>query len=794
MLIVRIICHMKAQAFGRDARARRHKGLAAQERVCEPSAQMSFSLFREQIFRIGLTMQISLFPRHSIPGRLRLEVTPKRLASSLGTACAALPGVRHVRVNPACAALVVRYDPQQTGPSRLLAALGQELSLLDLAPGSAPPVQQACACRAPATKTSGVGRQFVRFLSLTGVMAYVFVRKVLFKAALVETAFSPLGLIALAAAWPVLRESLRHAREKRFTLEGFLAAGCVAAAFSGQALTALEILWIQSGAETLKAWVSERSRHSISAILDLTAKNTFILAGDVEVEVPVSAVNPRDTVVLHTGEKISVDGLVSSGEALLDDSPITGRAEPAFVKKGDRVFAGAYVRQGIIHVRVQCVGDQTYLARIMRQVEDSLETKAPIESVADSLARSLVRLGLLATGATLLLTGSLWRAFTVMMVMACPCATVLSAQTAVSAAISAAAKRGILIKGGRYLEEVGKADVVCFDKTGTLTTNQPRMECIRNFSALTEDELLQWAYSAEMHNHHPLAQAIKREAVARDIDPISHVVCDFTLGKGVRAVIGQDAVRLGNRTYLTEANISTAGVMAEVRPLMDRGFTVIFLAKNTDVLAALAFANEPRPDARATVAALYRTGVSNVSLVTGDAKNTAVDLCSTLGINDCHHSVLPEQKGEIVAQLRQGGHKVIMVGDGINDALALAEADIGIAMSAGGADVAIEAADIALVRDDLADILYVRELSRRTLVVARQNFWIATSTNLGGALAGALGLLSPVAAGLLHIVHTMGVLANSSRLLLPLPAPLAATPDRRQPALPQPKPKTSVNS
>ncbi len=728
---------------------------------------------------------LSVSIRHSIPGRLRVRVSPGRYAPGLATVCQSLPGVRTVRVNPACAAVVLVYHPDQTSAELLVGSVRETAGSVVPA---AVPAASACSCQSPASAKSSVGRQLVRFLSLSGVMAYVFARKVVFGAVLSEAALSPLGLIALAAAWPVARESLRHAREKRFTLEGFLAAGCAAATLSGQALTALEILWIQSGAETLKAWVSERSRKSISAILDLTAKNTFILAGDVEVEVPVSAVKPRDIVVLHTGEKISVDGRVISGEALVDDSPITGRAEPAHVGPGDNVFAGAYVRQGLIQVRAECVGDRTYLARIMRQVEDSLENKAPIESVADNLARSMVRLGIAATGLTLLTTASLWRAFTVMMVMACPCATVLSAQTAVSAAIAAAAKRGILIKGGRYLEEVGKADTVCFDKTGTLTSNQPRIECIRNFSDCDENELLRWAYSAEMHNHHPLALAIRNEAVAREIDPISHVVCDFTLGKGVRAVVGEDVIRLGNRVYLDESGIETSARIQDVTPLMDRGLTVIFLAKNKDILAALAFANELRPDAKSTVSALTRTGVSTVALVTGDTEKTAIDLCRQLRINACHHSILPEQKGAIVNQLRQGGHKVIMVGDGINDALALAEADIGIAMSAGGADVAIEAADIALVRDDLADIVYVRNLSRRTLQVARQNFWIATSTNIGGAFAGALGLLSPVAAGLLHIVHTLGVLANSSRLLLPLPE-AAATEPRSLPAIPPRNPE-----
>lgn len=705
--------------------------------------------------------------RHNIPGRLRLRVRAKADLEATHARAAGLAGVLHSRVNPACASLVVRYDPAALEPSALLEALvGKAFS------GQAP----ACSCASAAESPvpSSAGREFRRFAALSGLMGFVFVKQVLLKGVVGQALFSPLGIISLVAAFPLIKDSLHHAREKRFTQEGFLAAGCAAAALSGQALTALEILWIHSGAESLNAWVAERSRRSVSAILDLTAKTTFILAGDVEVEIPVSGVNPRDIVVLHTGEKISVDGEIISGSALVDDAPITGRAELAHMTVGNKVFAGSYVHQGILHVRAECVGDRTYLARIMRQVENSLENRAPIEGVADQLARRLVRLGLAATALTLLATGSLWRAFTVMLVMACPCATALSARTAVSAAMSSAAKRGILIKGGRYLEETGKADIVCFDKTGTLTTNEPRIETILNFSGLPEEELLLWAYSAEMHNHHPLAMAIKKEAQRRGIDPISHVVCDFTLGRGVRAEINGMSIRLGNRRYLEESGIAASEEIRKAGQMKRRGLTVVFLARDAEVLAAFGFANEPRADVRETIAALRRSGVRKIVLITGDSKETALNFCRFAGIEECHHSVLPEEKGALVAELRREG-QVIMVGDGINDALALAEADISIAMSAAGSDIAIEAADIALVKDDLADILYVRELSQKTLRLARQNFWLATGTNLGGALAGAVGLLSPVTAGLLHIVHTLGVLGNSSRLLLPLPAPKADT-------------------
>lgn len=697
--------------------------------------------------------------KHRIPGRVRLKILSQEQLATLAAACEKISGITNIRINPACAALILNYDPSLTSETALLDSIK---NFLTAAVSRKKTPDNSCSTSAARKPMSS---QLKHFLALSGVMVFVFVKQVLLKKVVIQTAFSPLGLIALATSLPLLKESIKKARQKRFTMEGLLAAGCTAATLSGQALTALEILWIHSGAESLNAWIAERSRRSVSNILDLTAKNTFILVGDVEVEIPVSGVKVRDIVVLHTGEKISVDGEIISGEALVDDSPITGRAELALLKSGDKVFAGSYVHQGIIHVRAECVGDHTYLSRIMKKVEDSIENRAPIESIADNLASNLVRLGFLATLGAFVVTGSLWRAFTVMLVMACPCATALSARTAVSAAMSAAARRGILIKGGRYLEELGKAEVICFDKTGTLTTNEPRIEAICNLDGLSEKEILFWAYSAEVHNQHPLALAIKKECRKRGIDPYPHAVCDFTLGKGVRAIIGNDVIRLGSRNYIKEAGL-LLNHKEMAAQLSEKGLTVIYMAKNDEVVAMLAFANETRPDAKQAVIQLRKAGIKKVSVITGDSQNTAANLCRELNIDDCYHSVLPEEKGLIVASLQSHGQKVIMVGDGINDALALAKADIGIAMSAHGSDVAIEAADIALVNDNLADVVYLRELSHKTIAVAYQNFWLATSTNIAGAVAGAMGLLSPVAAGLIHIVHTLGVLANSSRLLL----------------------------
>ena len=572
-------------------------------------------------------------------------------------------------------------------------------------------------------------------------------------------------------ALPMVKRGIQKLGEGRVTLESFLGGSIVAATLAGEAQAALEILWVTSGGELLQQWITARSRRAIRDILQATEKEAYILADGVEVSVPVEQVRPGDTVVLHTGEKIAVDGKVVKGEALVDESSITGEATFVTRTEGDKVFAGTFVRQGVIFVEARQVGDRTYLARILRMVEDSMENKAPIEGVADRLAKSVVKWGFAATLATLLLTRSPWRAFTVMLVMACPCATILAGSTAISAAMSAAAHRRILIKGGRYLEEAGKANVICFDKTGTLTTNEPDLKQIEIFDGFSEDDLLQLAYSTEIHNNHPVAIAIKREAEKRGIEPIGHDVCEYYLGKGVRSEIRRDEILVGSHKLMDQFSVAHAEVKTYLDKVKRQGLTLLFIAKNGELLGVVGIANRDRANVGAVVDFFRKDGFDKVSMVTGDSKYSALEVSCRLNFDECHYSVMPEEKSEIVAGLKSKGDKVLMVGDGINEALALTEADIGVAMGAGGSEVAIEAADIALVEDELKGVVYVRLLSKETIRVVRQNFWIAMGSNIAGVALRAMGLLSPLMAGLVHIAHTLGILANSSRLLNYEPSP-----------------------
>jgi cation-transporting P-type ATPase C len=676
-----------------------------------------------------------------------------------------LEGILWVRPNRTCASLAVGFQTDKITASDILAAIHGEQPRAQTKAVAVP----GRASRRPDSAQPGdlnpVRRAGLRFGGLSAVMAGAFVRRVIFKMAVGQSLFSPLGILAALSTWPLIKKAMTDLRERRFGLDGFLAGSILTATAMGEALTALEILWIDSGAEFLTTWISQRSRRAISDILQVSGKNTFISVDGVEVEVAVDQVRPGDLVVLHTGEKVSVDGRVESGRALVDESPINGRSEFVLRQKGDSVLAGTLVREGVIFVRAQKVGDETYLSRVIHLVEDALENQAPIQGVADQLAVRLLKLGGLLTLGTLAVTGSFWRAFTVLLVMACPCATVLSASAPISAAINAAARRKILIKGGRYLEEVGQADIVCFDKTGTLTTSQPALRRLVNLSDRTDEDLLQLAYTAEMHNFHPLALAVKNEAAARGLEPGRHVVCQYQLGEGVTARMNGQSIHVGNRRFMDRHRVDLSRTDGLSRDLESEGLTVAFLALQQELLGVLGFANQIRPEAEALVGHLVRDGVGRVVMITGEEGAAAGSVAAELGIDDWHHSVLPEAKAHIVAGLRSPGHRVLMVGDGINDALALAEADVGIAMGAGGSEVAIEAADIALVNDDLGGVAYVRSLSRATMRVVHQNFWIATGSNLAGVTLGALGLLSPMAAGLIHIVHTLGILANSSRPL-----------------------------
>ncbi|MBM9538703.1 heavy metal translocating P-type ATPase [Desulfobulbus alkaliphilus] len=710
--------------------------------------------------------------KQSIPGRMRVRVNGLRFrereAGWMRRHLGETTGVIAVESRPATGSVIILFQPEGTTVRALLTAIVRQVlqpRMYQEVPEPLPGFRQLCS-DCDDHGQSGFSSRVRRVVWLSGCMLYAAARLWLFRLPLIQTPLSFLGLAALLGALPLAREAARDCADNKVTVKPFLAAGSLITIAMGQAFSALQILWIYNVAELTEHYVARRSRQAIRDILEVAPANAFVMIDGMEVETPVADIRPGDIVAVHTGERIPVDGEVAEGEALVDESSINGRAEALARGRGDTVFAGTILSQGVLFIRTTRTGEDTYLARIMRMVEDSLANKAPVEQKADQLAARLMKIGLAATALTLLITLDPLRALTVMLVMSCPCATVLAASSAVTASLANAARHSILIKGGLYLETVGRADIYCFDKTGTLTMEQPEVVAISGRTpAISENAILAMAATAESHNQHPMAKAILAMARERHLSPEAHAVCDFKAGRGVLCTVGGDAVILvGNRAFMDEHGVDVRWFDKKATAQRAMGNTVVYVARNGGAQGMLGIANPVRPEAVRVLNCLRGDGVRSLHLVTGDSEEVARGLMDIFPFDECRAGLMPEEKARRVDELKQG-HSVVMVGDGVNDALALAQADIGIAMGAAGAEVAMEAADIALADSDLEGLMKVRNLSRQTMRVIDQNHYLAVSTDLIGAALAMAGLLSPIMAGMIHILHTGGILLNSGRLL-----------------------------
>lgn len=718
--------------------------------------------------------------KHAMTGRTRfyhaLLKKTANFSGELERGLLAVDGIRSVRCNHKCASIIVRYDPAQQSNTKLMDIVTTQINFFisKNSDGKKAGLTEGAACTACTRYSSNVETAERRselklykrqFIGLSVVAAAVFVKTQLFRSVVAQGLFSPLGFVGVVCAIPLLKKAGQDIRKKRkLTLNSFLAGGIVAALAFGEAMTAIEILWVHSGSEWQEARVAEKTRHAIGDILKVSEKTAYILKDGYEHEVSTEQIQIGDIVLVHTDEKIAVDGEVVRGDAWVDESPMTGRSEQILKAKGSIVYAGTLVTAGVIYVRADKVGDKTYLGRILYMVEDSLANKANIELEADRLANRLVKLGLAATAMTWLITGSFYSAFSVLLVMSCPCATILAASSAVSAALTNAAKRGILIKGGRYLEEIGSQSSFCFDKTGTLTDKTLEITEIAPVNGYSEQDVLSSAYIAEYHCRHPLGLAIRNKAEAVGIERPYHTVCNIVLGKGVHAEVDECNYVVGNAKIMQDFSIPVDAFAERFSQLQSPENIVMYVARNQEVVGLICAANRIKENALYLLNELRAEGVTQLILLTGDEEAAAAAAAKQLGFDQYYASLLPKQKADIIARLQQE-HKTAMVGDGINDVLALANADLGIAMGAMGSDVAIETADIALADDNLAKIVHLRKLSKHTIRVIHQNYRLATGTNLIGVALGMMNMLNPVMAGVIHIVHTLGIVANSSRIL-----------------------------
>lgn len=540
----------------------------------------------------------------------------------------------------------------------------------------------------------------------------------------------------------------------------------VASVVIGEIFAAGEVAFIMAVGAYLEERTVAKARAGIERLVHLTPATARIVRSGGEEIVPAEQVRPGDILRVLAGETIAVDGTIIKGQTSIDQSVMTGESLPADKGEGDTVSSGTVNQFGTFDMVAQKVGEDSSLQRMIRLVESADAGKAKIVGVADRWATWIVVIALAAAAGTWLFTHEIIRSVTILVVF-CPCALVLATPTAIMAGIGNATKYGILVRRGDALERLAAVRRIAFDKTGTLTYGKPAVVQVEScLSDTDEDRLLELAASAELRSEHPLGKAIvscfKEKSGRMPEEPD-----DFQLlaGRGVAAVIDGQRVLAGNEALLSEQNIHLPEpVRRSAQKAKTDGCTVIYLASGQRAAGLIALSDTLRPDAKDTVSAIHRTGIQTV-LLTGDAPQAANHMARIAGISDLRSGCLPEDKLNAIREFQEKGEPVCMVGDGINDAPALKAAQVGIAMGGIGSDIAIDAADIVLVGDDIREIPHLLGLSKKTMRTININLAASMTLNFVAIALAVSGVLNPVIGALVHNIGSVAVIANSSLLL-----------------------------
>jgi len=547
---------------------------------------------------------------------------------------------------------------------------------------------------------------------------------------------------------------------------GFMASvAMIAAIIIGEYSAAALVVFMFAIGDWLENLTIARADNALKDLVKLMPATITVVRDGREFVLPIEQVVIGDIALVRSGERIGVDGVIQNGTGSVDQSAITGESMPVEKKAGDEVFAGTLNEVGAFEVKVTRIGTETTLGQIVKLVKDAQQSQAPVQRIANQYARILVPITFGIALLVYLLTGSITRSITILVVV-CPCALVLATPTAVVAAIGNAAKRGMLVKSGAVIERVGKVDVVAMDKTGTLTHGKPIVQEIIPLDGTQADQLLSFAASIERGSEHPIGRSIVQASIEQQVQLENVEGFSVLPGYGVTGTVDSRQVIIGNRALLSEHSIQwKAEVDHRVQQLERQGQTVIPVAVDGEVKGLITLADTPRVEAKKAIDELKRIGIREVIMITGDNPRTAERIAKGLGIDRFYAEVLPQDKLRIIRELQAEGKKVAFVGDGVNDAPALAAAEVGIAMGLAGTDVALETADIGLMADEIERIPQIIALSRQALGVIRQNVVFSMSMNVLSVVLGGFGIIGPVVGALMHETSALPVLANSARLI-----------------------------
>ena len=676
-------------------------------------------------------------------------------AEQVERAIARLPGVQSVEVLLLAEKASIQWDPSRVNLDAIRQAVQQVEGC------SVQPARQ----QAQSSATAGFGRVVLSmFGAVLGVVLLVVVLGEWLGVleAVTERVPWPVWLILVfAGGYPVFRSVLRAAWRRQVTAHTMMTVGAVAAIAVGEWPAALVVVLFMRISSYIEGFTSQRARQALRDLTEMAPQTARVERGDVlpvEVMVPVEEVAVGDIIIVRPGEDVPVDGEVVGGHATVDQAAITGESMPIEAEKGTKVFAASLIRLGMLRVRATRVGSDSTFRRIIRLVEEAETHRAEVQQWADRFATWYLPV-VVSLAVVVFFVGRNALATAAVLVVACSCAFAIATPVAMLAAIGRGARRGLVIKGGKYLEVLAGADVVLLDKTGTLTLGRPQITDIVSTNGTSPNEVLALAAAAEQYSEHPLAEAVRAFAMGRGVQTAEVEEFEAVPGVGVRARVNHILVAVGR------GPVGLPGTRSEdVSRLEGQGKSLLFVTSDGELVGVLAAADTPRPEVAEAIASLRALGVKHIEMLTGDHERAAAALAGPLGI-DFRAGLLPEDKIAVVKEYQARGRTVVMVGDGVNDAPALAQADVGIAMGVAGSDVAIEAAHIALMRDDWRLVPEVFEIAKRTMRVVKLNIGFTAVYNLTGLSLAALGLLPVALAAAAQSVPDLGILANSSRLL-----------------------------
>ena len=575
-------------------------------------------------------------------------------------------------------------------------------------------------------------------------------------------------LSTVSLALPVLKNGIYSLiQNKRPNADTLSSTAIVSSIILGSERTALTIMILEKFAELLTVYTMKKTRGVIKDMLSVGENYVWKQSddGNTAKKVPIEEISKGDFILVQTGEKISVDGTIEKGEAIIDQSAITGEYMPVTKKAGEEVFAGTLLKSGNVTVKAEKVGDDRTASRIIKLVEDAAFNKADIQSYADTFSAQLIPLNFLLAGIVYVSTKNLQKALS-MLVIDYSCGIRLSTATAFSASINTAAKNGILIKGSNYLEELSKSDTVIFDKTGTITEGKPKIQTLKTFGKnMKDNRMLALAAAAEETSSHPLASAILNEIKNRGLKIPKHKESVIKVARGIETFVNKDIIRVGSLKYMEENDISLEVASDIVKGMQNRGEIVIYVAKNNDLIGVIGVSDPPRENIKKAMNRLRNQGIDDIVLLTGDLRQQAETIASRMSMDRYESELMPEDKAKDILKFRSIGSKVIMIGDGINDAPALSYANVGIALGSSRTDIAMEAADVTITSDDPLLIPGVIGLAKNTVKIIKQNFAMAIGINSFALVLGATGLLPAIYSSILHNSITILVVGNSLRLL-----------------------------